>query len=61
MWQELLSALALVLVIEGILPFLNPRGFKRMMALYQQMEERTLRWNGLAIMLVGVAMLYLVR
>ena len=61
MWQELLSALALVLVIEGILPFLNPRGFKRMMGLYQQMEERTLRWNGLAIMLVGVAMLYLVR
>ena len=61
MWQDFFSALALVLVIEGILPFLNPRGFKRMMAAYQQLDERSLRWTGLTVMLIGVGMLYLVR
>ena len=61
MWQELLTALALVLVIEGVLPFVNPRGYKRLMALVQQVDERSLRWHGLVLMLVGVVLLYVVR
>ncbi len=61
MWQDLLSALALVFVIEGILPFLNPAGYKRAMQSVLGLDERSLRRLGLGAMLVGLVMLYLVR
>jgi uncharacterized protein YjeT (DUF2065 family) len=60
MWHELWIATALVLVIEGVLPFLNPRGYKAMMAAVSAMSERSVRIAGLVSMLVGVALLYLV-
>ena len=60
MWSEILTALALVLVIEGIMPFLNPGGLRRMMALVVQMDDATLRVIGLTSMLSGVLLLYLV-
>lgn len=61
MWQEFLTALALVFVIEGILPFLNPNGFRNTMRVVADMDDRSLRWLGLAAMLFGLLMLYLVR
>ncbi|MDH5361654.1 MAG: DUF2065 family protein, partial [Gammaproteobacteria bacterium] len=30
MWQDLWVALALVMVIEGLIPFINPKGYRRM-------------------------------
>ena len=39
MWQDLWAALALMLVIEGILPFANPRGFRKMMQLVGEMDD----------------------
>lgn len=61
MWQDLLSALALVFVIEGVLPFLNPGAYRRTMLTVAGMDERTLRGIGLGAMLFGLLMLYLVR
>ena len=61
MWQDLIAAVALVLVLEGILPFLNPTRFKQNMAMMMQMNESTLRGVGLASMVVGLILLYLVR
>jgi len=61
MWQDLLSAFALVFVIEGILPFLNPAAYKRSMQSVLGLDERSLRRLGLGAMLVGLVMLYLVR
>jgi len=60
MWHELWIAMALVLVIEGILPFLNPRGYKAMMAAVSAMPARSVRTAGLLSMLLGVVLLYLV-
>ncbi len=60
MWHDLLVALALVMIIEGILPFLNPKGMRRVMRMMSEMEEKTLRMTGLISMLVGVAALYLI-
>lgn len=60
MWHALWVATALVLVIEGILPFLNPRGYRNMMATVSRMSDRSVRTAGLASMLVGVVLLYLV-
>lgn len=60
MWQELLIALALLMVIEGILPFLNPAAMRRMMRTLSEMDDRSLRVSGLASMLIGLALLYIV-
>jgi uncharacterized protein YjeT (DUF2065 family) len=61
MWQDLWAALALMLVIEGILPFANPRGFRKMMQMVGEMDDKALRNGGLLTMLAGLVLLYLVR
>lgn len=60
MWHELLIALALVMVIEGIIPFLSPDGMRRMMRATLELNDRALRTAGLVSMLLGVITLYLV-
>jgi uncharacterized protein YjeT (DUF2065 family) len=60
MWTELLIAFALVLVIEGIMPFINPEGLKKVFIMAAQMDDATLRFVGLTSMLLGVALLYIV-
>jgi len=61
MWTNLLTALALVLVIEGIMPFMNPAGLRKMIVLVTNMNDTTLRFIGLTSMLSGLLLLYLVR
>ena len=60
MWHDILVALALMLVIEGILPFLNPSGIRRAIIMMAQMDDRQLRFGGLTSMIVGVVLLYLI-
>ena len=61
MWHDLLVAVALVLVIEGIVPFLNPQAMRRAMLALAQMNDGTLRFAGLTVMVVGCLLLYAVR
>ena len=58
---DLLAALGLFLVLEGIAPFLNPEGVKRALARLATLTDRELRIAGLGSMLVGVVILFLVR
>jgi uncharacterized protein YjeT (DUF2065 family) len=60
MWHDLWVAFALILVIEGIWPFVDPRGMRRTMLLAAEQNNRTLRYLGLVAMLCGVGLLYLV-
>jgi uncharacterized protein YjeT (DUF2065 family) len=60
-WGDLLTALALVLVIEGIVPFVSPQSLRRMLETVSQLDDRSLRITGLVSMVLGVFMLYLVR
>ena len=60
-WQDLFTALALVLVIEGILPFLSPKALRRTYAQVTQMDDRTLRMMGLVSMIIGVILLGIVK
>ncbi|HEY7775240.1 MAG TPA: DUF2065 domain-containing protein [Kineobactrum sp.] len=60
-WQVLPVALALVLVIEGVLPFLSPRRWRQMVINVAQLEDRLIRNVGLGSMLLGLVILYLVR
>ena len=58
---DLLAALGLFLVMEGIVPFVNPQGVKRALAKLLEVRDRELRIAGLGSMLVGVVILFLVR
>ena len=60
-FSDLAAALALLLVIEGILPFANPAGMKKALARLLAVGDRDLRIAGLGSMLVGVVILILVR
>jgi len=61
MWQDLIIAIALVLVIEGITPALKPASFRRGLLLVAQMSDRVLRRIGLAAMLGGALLIYLIK
>jgi len=60
-WQDLGVALCLVLVIEGILPFLYPQRWKEWVVLAAEADDRTMRIVGLASMILGTGLLYLIR
>ena len=60
-WIDLGAALALVLVFEGILPFLSPRRARLSYLMAARMGDQSLRVVGLISMLGGVTLLYLVR
>ena len=60
-WKDLGAAFALYLVLEGILPFLNPASAKRTLATLSQMDDRALRRIGLGSMIAGCVVLLLVR
>jgi uncharacterized protein YjeT (DUF2065 family) len=53
-------ALCLVLVIEGIVPFLYPRRWREMVMMLSEIDDRTMRVAGLASMLLGTGLLYLI-
>jgi uncharacterized protein len=61
MWTDLLTALALVFIIEGIMPFLNPEGIRKIFMMASQMNNTSLRFIGLTSMLIGLILLYFVR
>jgi uncharacterized protein len=60
-WTDLFAALAIVCIIEGIMPFINPSAMKRLLARMASVEEREMRIAGLVSMLAGLAILYMVR
>ncbi|MCC6075991.1 DUF2065 domain-containing protein [Pseudomonas sp. GCM10022188] len=58
MWQELGIAFCLLLVLEGILPFLSPRRWREAVISLARLGDRQLRLIGLGSMLLGTALLY---
>lgn len=61
MWQELAQAVCLVLIIEGVLPFLYPSRWRRLVVSLSMVSDSQLRLVGLISMLVGVLVLFLVK
>ena len=57
MGDLLLGALALMLVFEGLLPFLSPGAWRRMFERATRMSDGQIRFFGLSSMLVGVVLL----
>ncbi len=58
MWHDLAVAFCLMLVIEGIMPFLSPAGWRAMVLSVTGMSDRALRVAGLCAMVAGTTLLY---
>ncbi|NOY72042.1 MAG: DUF2065 family protein [Gammaproteobacteria bacterium] len=61
MWTELWIAIALLLVIEGIIPFLSPKTMRQALVSMLSLDDNALRVSGLVSMLAGVGLLYILR
>lgn len=59
-WHDLATALCLVFVIEGIVPFLAPARWREAARRASAIDDATVRWLGLGSMLLGTALLYLI-
>ena len=57
-WDIALSACALMLIAEGLLPFLSPASWRRVFEKAMQMSDGQIRFLGLTSMLAGLAMLF---
>ena len=56
-----LMAFALMLIIEGLLPFLAPKLWRDTFRRITRMSDGQIRFFGLTSMLIGVLLLFLVR
>ena len=61
MAQDLLVALALLLVLEGLLPALNPGGWRRAVEQLAQLPDVWIRRVGIAMVVSGALLFHLVR
>lgn len=59
--KDLLAAFALLFVCEGMMPFINPQKWRETMLLMIKQPDSTLRTIGLASMLIGCVLLFIVR
>ena len=57
MASALIGALALMLVLEGLLPFLSPQSWRRMFERATQLSDGQIRFIGLASLLAGLLLL----
>lgn len=60
-WQELFAAMALVLILEGIVPFMSPDALRKTYQRLVEMDDKTIRMSGLLSMIAGVILLTIVR
>jgi len=60
-FSDLLAAIALVFVIEGLMPTINPDGMRKVFSMVSQMDNQTLRFLGVSSMIFGVILLTIVR
>lgn len=57
MSELLLGALALMLVLEGLLPFINPRAWREMFLRVAKMSDGQIRFVGMASIGAGLLLL----
>ena len=60
-WTEILTALALVLIIEGMVPFVGPRKYRQIVSQMAMLSDNHLRTVGLVVMIAGLVLLFAVR
>lgn len=61
MFEDLLLAFALVLVLEGLLPALNPGGWRRAVEQLCALPDRSVRRFGIVMIVAGALLFHLAR
>jgi uncharacterized protein YjeT (DUF2065 family) len=61
MWQDILTAFSLYLIIEGMIPFVGPKMFRQTVTRIALLSDNHLRVSGLTVMAAGLLMLFIVR
>lgn len=59
-WHELAVAFCLMMVLEGVIPFIAPDRWRKMVQMIADVDDRSMRIMGLISMLIGTAILYLI-
>ena len=60
MWDLLLSAFALMLVFEGLMPFVSPGRWRALFEQVMRLTDGQLRFIGLASIVAGLALLAII-
>jgi len=61
MWYELAKAFCLMLVLEGVMPFVAPGRWRNVAEKLAQVDDRSMRIIGLVSMLIGAGALFLLK
>ena len=59
--KELLLALCLAMVLEGLIYALFPNGMRRLMQVFLEASEAAIRMTGLGAAAVGLGLIWLIR
>jgi len=57
LWDSLLAAVALVLILEGLLPLMSPTKWREMFSQLLQLQDGQIRFFGLGTVLLGFFLL----
>jgi uncharacterized protein YjeT (DUF2065 family) len=60
MWHTLAVAFALLFIIEGMIPFVSPNRWRKLVVTVAQQSDSSMRVVGLVSMLFGLGLLYLI-
>ncbi len=61
LWEDLLRALALMLVAEGLMPFIAPERWREVLVRVASTDPRMLRLFGGALLIGGLILLHFLR
>ncbi len=57
-WEDLIALIALILIIEGLLPFVIPHVWKDMFRRLVGMSDGQVRFMGLCSMMIGLLLVF---
>ena len=60
MWQEILTVISILFIIEGLIPFVSPSKYKNFVSSMSKLNTNNLRILGFISMIFGVLLLVLV-
>lgn len=60
-WADLFAGVAFYLILEGLFPFISPKNWRRGLAAFAGLNDNQLRSFGLAFVLAGLVLLFVVR
>tara|TARA_A100000164_G_C21852261_1_gene745607 strand:+ start:1173 stop:1364 length:192 start_codon:yes stop_codon:yes gene_type:complete len=61
LWDDLISGIAFYLIIEGLFPFVSPKGWKGSLIFIGKLNDQKLRRFGFLLIFFGLIILFFIR